>query len=299
MASTSIPTHSDGEAAIPGAAADGLRAGLHGLWSAVAGGWAEYADEVDVRGRPVTDAMLAATAPRAGERVLELACGPGGTGLAAAALVAPGGEVVLSDVAAEMTAIAAARAAEAGVPNVTTRVLDLEHIDEPDGAYDVVLCREGLMFVLDPARAAGEIARVLAPRGRVAIATWGPRERNPWLGIVLDAVAEQTGHPVPPPGIPGPFSLSDPAELVTVLSGAGLADVAATEVAVPLRAATFAEWWGRTTALGGPVAKILALMPDDGARDVRARAREMVARYEIAGGLDIPGVSLLATGRRA
>jgi SAM-dependent methyltransferase len=169
MASTSIPTHSDGEAAIPGAAADGLRAGLHGLWSAVAGGWAEYADEVDVRGRPVTDAMLAATAPWAGERVLELACGPGGTGLAAAALVAPGGEVVLSDVAAEMTAIAAARAAEAGVPNVTTRVLDLELIDEPDGAYDVVLCREGLMFALEPAVAVGEIARVLRPGGRLAI----------------------------------------------------------------------------------------------------------------------------------
>jgi ubiquinone/menaquinone biosynthesis C-methylase UbiE len=95
--------------------------------------------------------------------------------------VAPGGEVVLSDVAAEMTAIAAARAEARGLGNVRTRQLDLERIDEPDGSYDVVLCREGLMLVPDPARAAGEIRRVLRPGGRAALAVWGPRERNPWL----------------------------------------------------------------------------------------------------------------------
>jgi ubiquinone/menaquinone biosynthesis C-methylase UbiE len=100
-------------------------------------------------------------------------------GLAAAARVAPEGEVVLSDVAAEMTAIAATRAEELGLENVSTRVLDLERIDEPDGSYDVVLCREGLMLVPDPGRAAGEIRRVMRLGGRFALAVWGPRERNP------------------------------------------------------------------------------------------------------------------------
>ena len=95
---------------------------------------------------------------------------------------APGGEVVLSDVVPEMTAIAAARAEALGLDNVSTCVLDLEQIDQPDDSYDVVLCREGLMFAADPARAAGEIRRVLRPGGRVALAVWGPRERNPWLG---------------------------------------------------------------------------------------------------------------------
>ena len=121
--------------------------------------------------------------------------------------------MVLSDVAPEMTAIAGRRAAELGLDNVTTAVLDIEHIDEPDASYDVVLCREGLMFALDPGQAAREIRRVLRPGGRLALAVWGPRERNPWLGTVLDSVSAQIGAPVPPPGIPGPFALDDAARL--------------------------------------------------------------------------------------
>ena len=67
---------------------------------------AEHAEYVDARPTLVTAQMLERTGPRPGERVLELACGPGGAGLAAAELVAPGGDVVLSDVVPEMTAIA-------------------------------------------------------------------------------------------------------------------------------------------------------------------------------------------------
>src|SRR3954469_17877698 len=131
---------------------DALRAQIHGMWASVAGGWGVHADYADARGAAVTARMLDLADPRPGERVLELACGPGGPGIAAARRVAPDGEVVLSDVAVEMTAIAAARAEEAGVRNVSTAVLDLEQIDQPDDSYDVILCREGFMFALDPAQ---------------------------------------------------------------------------------------------------------------------------------------------------
>src|SRR3954468_20514077 len=187
-----------------------LAAGLHAMWAAVAAGWGEHADYVDARSTILTERMLERAALRPGERVLELACGAGGLGMAAAERVAPEGEVVLSDVAAEMTAIAARRADDRGLANVTTRELDLERIAEPDASYDAVLCREGLMFALEPARAVAEIRRVLRPEGRFAVAVWGPRERNPWLGLVMDAVSAEIGMPVPPPGIPGPFALDDP-----------------------------------------------------------------------------------------
>jgi SAM-dependent methyltransferase len=280
-------------------ARDELRAHLHGMWSAVAASWGEHVEYVEGRAAEATERMLELTAPQPGDRVLELACGAGGLGLAAAARVSPEGEVVLSDVAPEMTAIAARRAAAEGVANVVTRELDLEEIDEPDGTFDVVLCREGLMFASDPVRAAAEIARVLRPGGRVAIAVWGPRAQNPWLGTVLDAVGAQLGRPVPPPGVPGPFALDDAGTLHGLLTTAGLREVAVQELAVPLRAPSFDAWWERTTALAGPLTKILAGLPPEATEAIRARLREAVEPYATAdGALRFPGVTLVASGCR-
>jgi enediyne biosynthesis protein CalE5 len=275
-----------------------LRRQLHGMWASVAAAWGEHADYADTRGAAITAKLLQRSAPRPGERVLELACGAGGVGIAAAKLVGPAGEVVLSDVAAEMTSIAAARAAALGLGNVRTLTLDLDDLAQPDEAYDVVLCREGLMFALDPARAVAEIRRVLRPGGRVALAVWGPRERNPWLGVLFDAASAQLGAPVPPPGVPGPFALDDPDRLARLLAGAELADVVVTEVPTPLRDTDFEAWWTRTSALAGPLAKRLAVLPEDAMRQLRARLTEAVRPYQTPTGLDFPGVSLLAAGRR-
>src|SRR5262249_23754966 len=234
--------------------------------------------------------------PQPGGRVLDLASGAGGMGLAAAGRVGPEGEVVLSDVAAELVAVAGRRAEWRGLGNVSARVLDLERVDEPDDSYDVVFCREGIMLVPDPARAAGEIRRVLRPGGRAALAVWGPRERNPWLGAVFPAAAAELGAPVPPPGVPGPFSLDDPVRFANLLSAARLADVRVEEVAVPYRGRSVEEWWARTTALAGPLAQRLAVLPEPAARAVRERAQAEIRVYETAGGLDIPGVALVAAG---
>jgi SAM-dependent methyltransferase len=278
--------------------ADDIRSRLHGMWASVAPAWGEHAEYADTRGAVVAERMLELADPRPGGRVLELACGPGGLGIAAAERVGPDGHVVLSDVAGEMTAIAAERAAARGLSNVSTRVLDLERIDEPDQSYDTVVCREGLMFAADPARSAREIRRVLRPGGRCAVAVWGPRERNPWLGAVLDAVSAELGRPTPPPGIPGPFSLEDRDELVHLLSEAGLADVAVSELSVPLRAGSFDEWWERTSVLAGPLASIFSSLPQEARRSLRARARETSRAYETPDGLEFPGVSLVAGGSR-
>ncbi len=132
----------------------------------------------------------------------------------------------------------------------------------------------------------------------MAVAVWGPRERNPWLGVDFDAVSAQTGHPVPPPGIPGIFSLGDRARLEAALSGAGLADVAVSELSVPMRAASFQQWWERTSALAGPLATILASLPNEAAQAIRARLEEATGAYRTPTGLEFPGVALLAAARR-
>jgi SAM-dependent methyltransferase len=158
-------------------------------------------------------------------------------------------------------------------------VLDLERIDEPEASYDVVLCREGLMFALDPAAAVQEIRRVLRPDGRFVIAVWGPRARNPWLGIVLDAAGEQFGAPVPPPGVPGPFSLEDRDRLVAMLADARLTEVVVSELAIPTLAPSFEAWWERTCALAGPLSKLLAALPAEGRSALRARAQTKATHY--------------------
>ena len=269
---------------------------VHAMWASVAPQWGEHAEYVDARGAVITRAMLAAVDLRERDRVLELACGPGSVGLAAAAI---SNEVVVSDVAPEMVAIAEARARALGLAHVSGHTLDLEQIDEPDESYDVVFCREGLMFATDHAVAAAEIHRILRIGGRAAISVWGPRERNPWLGLVFDAVSAQLGMQVPPPGIPGPFSLADETELRRIIKAAGFAEVDVAALDVPLHSDSFDEWWSRTTALAGPLAQIVASLPPEAAHALATRVRNDVAPYATpSAGLEIPGFVLLATARR-
>lgn len=274
------------------------RARLHRMWGSVSGGWDEHAAFVETRGARITERLLELAAPARGERVLELGCGAGGVGIEAAKLVGDVGEVVLSDVAPEMTTIAARRVEALGLQNVTTRVLDLEEIDEPEASFDVVLCREALMLVGEPVRAAREIRRVLRPHGRVALSVWGPRQRNPWLGIVFDSISTELGTPLPPAGVPGPFSLDEAATLRSVFVAAGFPEVDVSELATPYRAASVEEWWIRTAALAGPLAQRLALLPEPAADALRERAAEAIGVYATTDGLDVPGVSLVAFARR-
>ncbi len=273
------------------------RTHLHQLWAAVAPSWGRAGDFVDARHGEVTARLLAAARPGPGDRLLELACGAGGVGLAAAPLVGPAGEVVLSDVVAEMTEAAGRRIVDRHIANATTRLLDVEAIDEPDGSYDVVVCRDGMQFALHPAVAVHEVRRVLRPGGRAAFAVWAERERNPWLGIVFEAASAQLGRPVPPPGMPSPFSLGERGLLAGLLDGEGLADIEASELDVPMRAPSFDAWWTTTTSLAGPLAALLASLPGEQAAELRERARRLAQPFLSDGGLDLPGVALIVSGR--
>lgn len=275
-----------------------VRANVHAMWAGVASHWAEHAEGLEERAAHINERLFGLVHLAEGDRVLELACGPGGVGLAAAERVGPTGHVVLSDVAASMVDVAAARAAKAGLTNVSTRTLDIEAIDEPDASYDVVLCREGFMFAVEPERAAAEVARVLRPGGRAALAVWGARDDNPWLGLVFDEVTAETGMPVPPPSVPGPFALGDADRLAAVLAAGGLAQVTVEAVPSPLVVPSFDAWWSRTSALAGPLAMLLANLPDAATTSLLERLRASVEPYTTDDGLHLPGVALLASACR-
>jgi len=131
------------------------------------------------------------------------------------------------------------------------------------------------------------------------LAVWGPRRDNPWLSVIFDALGAQVGAPVPPPGVPGPFSLDDAGRLSGLLADAGLVDVVVNELAVPLRVESFDAWWTTRLALTGPLVKMVAGLPDDAVDQLRARLENGVRPYRTPTGLEFPGVALVASARRA
>ena len=277
---------------------DELRRRMHGMWAAVAPAWDEHADYVDARGAEVAERMLELAALRPGDRVLELACGPGGLGLAAAGRVGPAARSCSPTWPPEMTAIAAARARAAGLANVSARVLDLEDVDEPDGEYDAVLCREGLMFAVDPARAAREIGACCGPAGGSRSPSGARASATRGSASSSTRCRPSSGGPCRRPACPGRSRSGTPGGWSRCCADAGLEEVAAGEHDVPLRAASFDEWWTRTSALAGPLAAILASLPEPAVRGLRERLEEATAPYRTPAGLELPGLSLVAAGVR-
>lgn len=154
------------------------------------------------------------------------------------------------------------------------------------------------MFAVDPAAALGEIHRVLRPGGRFAASVWGPRRRNPWLSLMMDAVAAEVGSPIPPPHIPEPFALEDADRLKGLVVDAGFDAVELSELSVPLRAESLDEWWARSSSLSGPISARLTAMSDGARTRLRSRLREAVHPYKQGAGLQFPGVALVVFGQR-
>jgi SAM-dependent methyltransferase len=268
------------------------------MWDSVAENWQRNADFVDRHLADATAALLSAVEIEPGDAVLDLACGPGGAGLAAAAAVGESGRVVLADVAPSMVEGAAERAA--GLPQVSTAVFDLASIDAPDESFDAVICRHGLMFAESPIEGVREAARVLRPGGRYGAMTWDSRAANPWLGLILDAVGEQFGVPFPPPSVPGPFSLDDQDRLLSLLTEGGFDDVSVRAIGVPMPADSLEAWWERVPQLAGPLSAALAGMEPDVRDEIRRRAiqaGESVARTT-GQGIELDGSVLVASGLR-
>jgi SAM-dependent methyltransferase len=275
--------------------ADERRAQMRANWEQSSKGWGRQADSVRAFGMPVSAWMIEHADLQPGQRVLELAAGPGDTGFLAAELVAPGGVLICSDGADGMLSVARERASERGLKNVEFRPLELEWIDLPTADVDVILCRWGLMLCLDPAAALAECRRVLRPGGRLAVAVWDAAAENPML-TVPGAAAVDLGLIEPPePGAPGPFALSAPGALAELLQNAGFVDVKVEPVAVERTYANVRQLIGETLDLSMAFGELWRGL-DGPRRD--ALATEIGRRVEpfaaADGQLRLPGRSLVA-----
>ncbi|MFL5820630.1 MAG: class I SAM-dependent methyltransferase [Solirubrobacteraceae bacterium] len=275
--------------------ADAYRQASLERWQRAAGGWARRREALQRLAGPVSRWMVDAVSPRPGQVVLELAAGPGDTGLMAAELVAPSGTLICSDFAEPMLEVARERARELGVANVEFRALNAESLDLETASVDGVLCRWGYMLLADPAAGLRETRRVLRPGGRVALAAWDAPERNHWVALGAEETRRRLEQPPPAPDEPGMFAFAPAGRIEALLAQAGFVDVEVDALDLEMAYRSFEDWWETTLDLSRPFAEMIESRPDPERADIRAALREALAPFAGSdGALAIPGRTLVA-----
>ncbi|MBN3831407.1 class I SAM-dependent methyltransferase [Burkholderia sp. Ac-20344] len=258
------------------------------------GDWNGQSGERWVANQARLDAMVAvfgqaaieAAAPATGERVLDIGCGAGASSLALAARIGAGGQVLGVDISEPL--IGRARALAPQDTPALFIVADASGAEFPEGAFDILFSRFGVMFFDDPTGAFAHMRRALRPGGRVAFVCWRGAAENDWMRLpvgALKGIVPPTA--LPDPEAPGPFSFGDRGRVARILTAAGFTDIAIApfDASVP-----FGEGETRDAAIDdavkmtlevGPLSRVLADQPDD----IRARASAAVR----AAFADLPG----------
>jgi SAM-dependent methyltransferase len=181
---------------------------------------------------------------RPGLQVLDVGCGPGSITRGLAERVAPG-RVVGVDLSRETLATARQDAAARGLGNLHYEEASVYALPFPDATFDVGYAHQVFQHLREPARALGEVLRVLRPGGLVGVrdVDWGTVSYwplDPWLDrfIELHTQAWYRNGGEPRMG----------RQLRALLNGAGLADVQVTAAVWCYTAPAETIEWGESYA---------------------------------------------------
>ncbi len=191
---------------------EALKAKLRATW--IAGDFGEIARSIEAGAKEFVERL--GVTP--GMKVLDVACGTGNLALPAARA---GAVVTGVDIAPNLIEQARANAVAEGL-SAKFDVGDAEAMPYADGEFDLVMTMFGAMFAPRPEVAAGELRRVCAPGGRIAMANWTPAA---FTGQMFKTNAKYVS---PPPGMPSPVLWGDE-ETVRQRFSEGIADLQMTK----------------------------------------------------------------------
>ena len=242
-----------------------------------------------ITSRPA-EALLDLARVVSGSSVLDVATGPG---YVAGRAAARGASVVAVDFSDEMLELAATLH-----PRVTFRQADAEALPFGDASFDAVVAAFLMPHVSDLPAVCAELARVLRPGGRLALATWDPSPES-FTRFLFESIAE-AGAVAPPSLPPGPpfFQFAGSDEFSSLLEGAGLSDVSISAVAFTHPIADLDAFWA--DLVGGTVRA--SVLVREQPLELQGRIRRMygdkLSRWRVDGGYEIPCAVKLGAATR-
>jgi SAM-dependent methyltransferase len=209
-----------------------FRAGQREQWDSAATGWRKWSELIDAAASGISERLVELAGVESGSRVLDVAAGYGEPSLTAARAAGPEGTVVATDISAEMIGFGRERAAAAGLGNIEFVESDAAGLEFPDASFDAAVSRWGIIFEPDGEAAAARVRGFLKPGAGMAISSWGPPDRVPFLAIPMRTAMTRLEVQPPPPGTPGPLSRPTPEALGGLLEAAGFSGVEVEEADV-------------------------------------------------------------------
>ena len=231
---------------------------------------------------------------KAGDKVLDVACGTGIVARLAWAKVSPSGRVVGSDLNSEMLEVARACCRQQAA-DITWAECNVSDMSFPSNEFDVVLCQHGLQYFPDRRAALNEMHRVSRTDGRLIASVWRPISFNPGH-LVFANVLERFVSQEAAATRRAPYKLSDRTEIRELVSGSGFHDVV---VSLITRAARFAsaEAMVRIMMAGTPLGAAMANTDPSVVQRVIDEVTEGLAQYEDDRGLAIPMQAWVVTAQ--
>lgn len=249
-------------------------------------------------GRAVTEALVEEARPQPGMKVLDLASGTGEPAITLALKVGPEGQVTALDQSAEVLQIAAERARERGLTNLSICPADANDLPFPPDSFDLATCRFGVMFFGDSDRALKELHRVLKPGGRACFVAWGPFEQ-PYFSATMGVVVKHVGGPRLVAGGPDPFKFAQPGSLSSALRGAGFGSVQEETRTLPWHwPGTAEEVWEYARSVSAPFRPLLERVPAARWDQINSEVHAAIRPYADAECVKFGAVVVLASGTK-